>query len=191
MRAADVCGYSQPAWFGSFQIDQRETLGKCFAAAATKRPYSRGSGLQICRNTLQRDAHEGAGPVNVSCTAMPRAWAPWTNWSQRNQSYFTFRGFRVEFGDETTQFHNTFDRTTSTPSDFISLSVCWLRWYVEKTSDESSWNIDSWRELAYGGRRREQRHRQDQEDPAQPCISPPIAHSLFGESTKRIHTCSR
>ena len=50
-------------------------------SARTKAPKSCALGLHVERaftEPLQPDAHAGIGPVGVSTTLMPRAWAPAT-----------------------------------------------------------------------------------------------------------------
>src|SRR3954454_5900610 len=84
------CGVSQPPWFGSFQSDQRFTVGKRRPRAVTNCPYSAGFGLQMRRALAEpphEEAHAGPGPVGVRSTVMSRAAAPATSASSSPRAY--------------------------------------------------------------------------------------------------------
>src|SRR4051795_11503925 len=81
---------SQRPCFGSFQSDQRFTVGKRWPRAVTNCPYSAGFGLQMRRALAEpphEEAHAGPGPVGVSRTVMPRALAPATSASTSPSPY--------------------------------------------------------------------------------------------------------
>ena len=108
--------------------------GSAVPSARTKRAELLRSGLQVrgvATEPLQREAHAGIGPVAVSRTSSPRAWAPATKESSIANTPAGYAagflpskpfGFFLEFGEGAKRDQITFARITSAPSAFASSS---------------------------------------------------------------------